>query len=99
MEYICNARTSPEDKRDYIFVGTTGKLPDTLDYRKDLQIIRNQGNQGTCYAQSAACIKEWQEFRDYGYKGIYPLNSSITIGQIYTMTMKKMIMVCIVEML
>lgn len=69
MEYICNVRTSPEDKRDYIFVGTTGKLPDTLDYRNDLQIIRNQGNQGTCYAQSAACIKEWQEFKDYGYKG------------------------------
>ena len=26
-------------------------------------------DQGTCYAQSAACIKEWQEYRDYGFKG------------------------------
>jgi C1A family cysteine protease len=69
MNFICNALVSPEDKRDYIFVGTTNEIPRTLDYREDLQIIRNQGSQGTCYAQSAACIKEWQEYRDYGFKG------------------------------
>ena len=69
MNFICNALVSPEDKRDYIFVGSSDYIPDTLDYRSELQPIRNQGNQGTCYAQSAACIKEWQEFRDYGFKG------------------------------
>ena len=26
--------------------------------------VRNQGSQGTCYAQSAACMKEWQEKKD-----------------------------------
>jgi C1A family cysteine protease len=69
MEFICNALVSPEDKRDYIFVGTTGDLPAILDYRTDLRPIRNQGSQGTCYAQSAACIKEWHEYRDYGFLG------------------------------
>jgi C1A family cysteine protease len=69
MNFICNALVSPEDKRDYMFVGTTNEIPKILDYREDLQIIRNQGSQGTCYAQSAACIKEWQENRDYGFKG------------------------------
>ena len=38
---------------------------ETLDLRKDLQPIRDQGSQGTCYAQSAACAKEWQEKKDY----------------------------------
>ena len=69
MDFICNALVSPEDKRDYIFVGTTNDVPKTLDYRKELQSVRNQGSQGTCYAQSAACIKEWQEHKDYGFKG------------------------------
>lgn len=29
--------------------------------------VRNQGSQGTCYAQSVACMKEWQEKRNYGF--------------------------------
>lgn len=58
--YICNFKKSPLDKRDYIF-HSKGDFPDTLDYRPQLQKIRNQGGQGTCYAQSAACMKEWQE--------------------------------------
>ena len=69
MNFICNALVSPEDKRDFIFVGTTNDLPEILDYRKDLQPVRYQGAQGTCYAQSAACLKEWQEYKDYGFKG------------------------------
>ena len=69
MNFICNALVSPEDKRDYVFVGTSNDLPSILDYRKELQPIRNQGSQGTCCAQSAACIKEWQEYKDYGFKG------------------------------
>ena len=30
---------------------------------------RDQGSQGSCYAQSAACAKEWQEKQDYGFEG------------------------------
>ena len=41
-------------------------LPNILDYRNDLLPIRNQGSQGSCYAQAASCMKEWQEKRDYG---------------------------------
>ena len=41
------------------------QLPNIVDYRNELQPVRNQGNQGTCYAQSAACMKEWQEKKDY----------------------------------
>jgi len=36
-------------------------LPKELDLRKDLQPIRSQGGQGTCSAQTASCMKEWQE--------------------------------------
>ena len=64
---ILNAVKSPIDKRDYIVKNTNLEYPNTLDYRDSLQPIRNQGSQGTCYAQSAACAKEWQENRDYGF--------------------------------
>ena len=71
MDYVCNMLDSPEDDRDYIFKGTQNDLPESIDYRPDLQYIRNQGRQGTCYAQSAACIKEWQEKRDYGFDSFF----------------------------
>ena len=64
-EYICNMTQSPKDDRDLVFSSDTSEsdtwFPETLDYTNDLQPIRNQGSQGTCYAQSAACMKEWQE--------------------------------------
>ena len=40
-------------------------MPKILDYRNELLPVRNQGDQGTCYAQAAACMKEWQEKKDY----------------------------------
>ena len=67
MEYICNAVKSPEDKRDYIYIGSDVKLPEIVDYRDELKMVRNQGKQGSCYAQSVACVKEYQEKKDYGF--------------------------------
>ena len=66
---IYNAKKSVEDERDFIYEDLIkfnyNGLPVFVDYRNQLQPIRNQGDQGTCYAQSAACMKEWQEFQDY----------------------------------
>ena len=36
-------------------------LPPTLDLTPKLPMVRNQGSQGSCAAQSAACMKEYQE--------------------------------------
>ena len=69
MEFVTNFKKSPEDKRDFIFSNKNLKIkfPETLDLRSELQPIRNQGSQGTCYAQSAACMKEWQEKKNYNH--------------------------------
>jgi len=68
--YIVNVEPSPEDKRDFL-VGsiytTPVVLPDTLDYRDELPPVRDQGRQGSCSAQTAACMKEWQERQDVGF--------------------------------
>ena len=70
MSHILNFKQSPDDERDFIF--TNEKLdnlkntfPVELDLRNELMPVRNQGSQGTCYAQSAACMKEWQEKHNY----------------------------------
>ena len=58
---------SPRDNRDWIaetIFSSSTTYPKKLDLRKDLQDIRNQGNSGTCVAQSATCMKEWQEKKD-----------------------------------
>ena len=66
-----NVKKSPRDRRDYVYKGSYGNMsstiPTVLDLRSDLQPIRNQGNQGTCYAQTVACVKEWQEKKDSGF--------------------------------
>lgn len=68
VRYICNLKRSPGDKRDFIFSSSSAAdLPRVLDYRPELQPIRDQGKQGTCYAQATACMKEWQEMRDNGF--------------------------------
>ncbi len=79
-DVVLNVKKSPRDRRDYVFKGSYGNLPaggkperlylgipTTLDLRPDLQPIRNQGSQGTCYAQTVACVKEWQEKKDSGF--------------------------------
>ena len=63
---MLNVIKSPYDKRDLIYNSNNDKISNTLDYRKFLLPVRNQGRQGTCYAQSVACMKEWQEFYNYG---------------------------------
>ena len=66
--YICNLKKSPKDNRDFIFASKSkNDLPEIVDYRLELQPIRNQGKQGTCYAQSTACMKEWQEKKDNNF--------------------------------
>ena len=66
---IYNAKKSIKDERDFIYEDfikfNYNELPLVVDYRNELQPVRNQGDQGTCYAQSAACMKEWQEYQDY----------------------------------
>ena len=68
MSYILNASKSIKDDRDYIFhiSEIPDEIPKIIDYRSFLQPVRNQGSQGTCYAQSAACMKEMQEKTEYG---------------------------------
>jgi len=43
-------------------------VPMTLDLRRGLRPVRDQGAQGTCAAQSAACMKEWQEKKDINFR-------------------------------
>ena len=67
---------SEDDERDFIFassnLSTTDRdFPETLDLRPDLMPVRNQGSQGTCFAQSSACMKEWQERKNYGFDGYF----------------------------
>lgn len=62
---------SPSDTRDYIgesIFPTNLKTPKTLDLRSKLPPVRDQGSQGTCAAQSAACMKEYQERLDISFK-------------------------------
>ena len=67
-KFELNLEPSSTDERDHIYRNNKeSEVPKTLDYRKSLMPVRNQGTQGTCYAQSAACMKEWQEKQDYGF--------------------------------
>ena len=58
-----NAVKSKYDSRDLVYRCSDNKLTSyqDCDYTDELLPIRDQGEQGTCYAQSAACVKEWQE--------------------------------------
>jgi C1A family cysteine protease len=69
-DYKLYAIKSPEDERDWVF-SSSQKPPVYLDLRPDLLPARNQGNQGTCYAQAASCAKEWQEKKDYGFNNYF----------------------------
>jgi len=67
---IINGLFSPHDSRDWLYDNylnqTNYSLPNILDYRTNLLPVRNQGNQGSCFAMSVACMKEYQEKQDYG---------------------------------
>ena len=65
-----NIIPSPYDNRDWMagsIYSDNIKLPKMVDLRNNLKIPRQQGSQGSCAAQSAACMKEWQEKKDVGY--------------------------------
>jgi C1A family cysteine protease len=68
--FIGGALKSPEDKRDHIAETVMARqrslkaLPEELDLRGDMQDVVNQGSQGTCSAQSASAIREYQEQKE-----------------------------------
>jgi C1A family cysteine protease len=67
-----NVNPSEPDKRDFVaeaIYPENASFPETLDLRPSLLPVRNQGSQGTCSAQVASCMKEYQEFRNQGLKG------------------------------
>jgi C1A family cysteine protease len=64
-----NYVVSPYDDRDWMMENILAesnniKLPSTLDLRNDLNGVVNQGSNPTCAAQTARCIKEWQEKKE-----------------------------------
>ena len=67
MNYKLNVNKSKHDDRDYKFeLLSSSKMITSnsiCDYRNNILPVRNQGSQGTCYAQVASCVKEWQEER------------------------------------
>jgi len=68
-QYVFNLIKSPVDNRDFLLESIYPEkveLPKTWDMRPLLFPIKNQGTQGTCSAQTAACIKEYQEKLDIG---------------------------------
>lgn len=66
--YQCKLKKSEVDHRDYVYSDNiTRILPDVLDYRYELTPVRDQGEQGSCFAHCVSCVKEWQEKKDYGF--------------------------------
>lgn len=65
-----NIKKSPVDHRDYVaetIYSADGEPPLTLDLRADLNQVRDQGAQGACAGEVAACMKEWQERQDVNF--------------------------------
>jgi len=73
MKMLLGTKKSVDDARDYIaenILSDEIDVPMTLDLSPLLPPVRDQGEQGSCSAQVAACIKEYQErveiqFRDH----------------------------------
>ena len=65
-------KPSPFDDKDWVVSSIYSQidLPEKIDYRANINTPRDQKEQGSCAAQSAACMKEWQEKRDVGYEGL-----------------------------
>ena len=71
---LFNVVPSPRDDRDLncdILHDKSVKLPKTFDFKHKLNPARNQGIQGTCGAQVAACMKEWQERKNDIFNGTH----------------------------
>ena len=70
MPFLLQMGPSLWDERDWKaknFIGNK-QFPETLDLRPKLTKIRNQGEQGSCLAQTVACMKEFQELMDNNIK-------------------------------
>lgn len=66
-KYKFNLEKSPVDPRDFLLESiypVKVTLPEKWDLRIHMRPIRDQGNAGTCSAQTAAAMKEWQELAD-----------------------------------
>lgn len=66
-KYLFNLERSLMDSRDLMVESIYPYrvvLPEVWDLRNQMQPIRDQGQQGTCSAQTAGAIKEWQEKND-----------------------------------
>jgi len=69
-EYLFNLTKSPVDPRDFLLESIypeTVTLPEVWDLRSQMKSVRDQGQQGTCSAQTAAAMKEWQERADVSF--------------------------------
>jgi C1A family cysteine protease len=65
--YKFDLQRSPLDTLDFMLESIHPEeviLPEEWDLRPHMRAIRDQGNQGTCSAQTAAAMKEWQEHAD-----------------------------------
>lgn len=70
-EFIFKTTSSPLDERDWsaeAIYDDKNDLPKKLDLRGNIPPLRNQGNLGTCAAQTAAAMKEWQENKNINFK-------------------------------
>lgn len=95
--YKFNLRPSPYDHRDHVLDAIKVahvRLPKEFNLRNQLQPVRDQGSQGTCSAQTASCMKEWQEKIDIGLNEylspqfVYNLRSNEGEGMFPRDTMK-----------
>jgi hypothetical protein len=68
--YKFDLQRSPIDARDFMLESIYPEsvaLPESWDLRKYMRPIRDQGNEGTCSAQTVAAMKEWQENSDISF--------------------------------
>jgi len=45
----------------YVSVAFAAELPSSIDYRKQLPVVRSQGDRGTCVACASVCVREHLE--------------------------------------
>lgn len=70
-QYLFNLEKSPVDPKDFMLESIYPEpvqLPEVWDLRPQMRPVRDQGRQGTCSAQTASAMKEWQESVDVKYK-------------------------------
>jgi C1A family cysteine protease len=70
-KYSFNLQKSPHDPRDIMLEAVypdAVTLPAIWDMTPNMRPVRDQGQYGTCAAQTAAAMKEWEEFQDVQFK-------------------------------